>query len=148
MNNTKPPPHPEQPERACSTHPDAPHGFDRTASHSAGRYVCECEGWQPPAEPLNAEMLAALRQCVAALDALHAPGDSIYTRASDAADRAIARAAIARAEAQRKPLTDLEVDAEYDRLDQLDAEYERREVWFARGVRFAERAHGVTGDDQ
>jgi hypothetical protein len=49
---------------------------------------------QPPAEaqPVNAEMLAALRQCVAALDALHAPGDSIYTRASDAADRAIARA--------------------------------------------------------
>jgi hypothetical protein len=29
------------------THPDAPH-FDRNASHSADRYVCECEGWEPP----------------------------------------------------------------------------------------------------
>jgi hypothetical protein len=28
----------------CKTHPDAPHGFDRNASHSADRYVCECEG--------------------------------------------------------------------------------------------------------
>ena len=32
----------------CKTHPDAPHGFDRNASHSEGRYVCECEGWEPP----------------------------------------------------------------------------------------------------
>ena len=29
----------------CNPHPDAPHGFDRNASHSAGRYVCDCEGW-------------------------------------------------------------------------------------------------------
>jgi hypothetical protein len=34
-------------ERACSDHPDAPHGFDRNGSHNAGRYVCECEGWRP-----------------------------------------------------------------------------------------------------
>jgi hypothetical protein len=33
-------------EPKCSNHPDAPHGFCRDASHSAGRYVCECEGWQ------------------------------------------------------------------------------------------------------
>ncbi len=32
----------------CKTHPDAPHGFDRNASHNADRYVCECEGWEPP----------------------------------------------------------------------------------------------------
>ena len=31
----------------CNPHPDAPHGFDRNASHNADRYVCECEGWQP-----------------------------------------------------------------------------------------------------
>lgn len=31
----------------CKTHPDAPHGFDRNASHSADRYVCECESWEP-----------------------------------------------------------------------------------------------------
>ena len=32
----------------CNPHPDAPHGFLRDASHSAGRYVCECESWEPP----------------------------------------------------------------------------------------------------
>lgn len=34
-------------EFKCSTHPDAPHGFNRNASHNAGRYVCDCEGWSP-----------------------------------------------------------------------------------------------------
>jgi hypothetical protein len=38
----------QEPEVPCKTHPDAPHGFDRNASHSADRYVCECEGWEPP----------------------------------------------------------------------------------------------------
>ena len=33
-------------QKPCSTDPRAPHGFDRTASHTAGRYVCECEHWQ------------------------------------------------------------------------------------------------------
>ena len=37
----------EQIEGQCSDHPDAPHGFDRNASHNAERYVCECEGWEP-----------------------------------------------------------------------------------------------------
>ena len=41
-----PPPRPET-EMTCSTHPDAPHGFLRIASHTAGRYVCKCEGWEP-----------------------------------------------------------------------------------------------------
>ena len=36
-------------DKPCSQHPDAPHGFDRNASHNAGRYVCECEGWEPVA---------------------------------------------------------------------------------------------------
>lgn len=35
----------------CSTHPDAPHGFDRNGSHSADRYMCDCEGWQPSRDP-------------------------------------------------------------------------------------------------
>ena len=35
------------PEVPCKTDPRAPHGFDRNASHSADRYVCECEGWEP-----------------------------------------------------------------------------------------------------
>jgi hypothetical protein len=34
-------------EVPCKTDPRAPHGFDRNASHSADRYVCECEGWEP-----------------------------------------------------------------------------------------------------
>lgn len=32
----------------CNQHPDAPHGFMRDASRNADRYVCECEGWEPP----------------------------------------------------------------------------------------------------
>ena len=32
----------------CKTHPDAPHGFMRDASHSAGEYVCECAFWEEP----------------------------------------------------------------------------------------------------
>jgi hypothetical protein len=39
--------HIEATEPRCSDHSDAPHGFDRNASHNAGRYVCECEGWSP-----------------------------------------------------------------------------------------------------
>lgn len=31
----------------CKTNPTAPHGFLRNASHTAGRYVCECEFWEP-----------------------------------------------------------------------------------------------------
>lgn len=34
----------------CKTHPNAPHGFDRNASHNADRYVCECESWEPDEE--------------------------------------------------------------------------------------------------
>jgi hypothetical protein len=30
----------------CSRHPDAPHGFDRTASRCADEYVCTCQSWQ------------------------------------------------------------------------------------------------------
>jgi hypothetical protein len=35
-------------DKPCKDHPDAPHGFDRNASHNADRYVCECESWEPP----------------------------------------------------------------------------------------------------
>ena len=33
-------------QKVCKTHPSAPHGFLRNASHSEGRYVCECEHWE------------------------------------------------------------------------------------------------------
>ena len=36
---------PEQSEPKCNPHPKAPHGFNRNSSHSAGQYVCDCEGW-------------------------------------------------------------------------------------------------------
>jgi hypothetical protein len=39
-------------DKPCKDHPDAPHGFMRDASHSAGRYVCECESWEPKQEPV------------------------------------------------------------------------------------------------
>ena len=32
-------------EPVCNPHLDAPHGFNRNASHDAHRYVCDCEGW-------------------------------------------------------------------------------------------------------
>jgi hypothetical protein len=33
-------------EIECKTHPNAPHGFVRNASHTEDRYVCECEYWE------------------------------------------------------------------------------------------------------
>ena len=41
-------------EVPCKDHPDAPHGFMRDASHSAGRYVCECEFWKPQGVKIHA----------------------------------------------------------------------------------------------
>ena len=35
-------------DTVCKTDKRAPHGFMRDASHNEGRYVCECEGWEPP----------------------------------------------------------------------------------------------------
>lgn len=34
----------------CKEHPDAPHGFLRNVSNVMGRYVCECESWEPQLE--------------------------------------------------------------------------------------------------
>lgn len=48
----------ETPE--CNTHPKAPHGFCRNASHSAGRYVCECEGWLLEWQGLTSEEIESL----------------------------------------------------------------------------------------
>ena len=43
----------DEPARApaCNPHPDAPHGFNRNASHNADRYVCDCESWEPTPAP-------------------------------------------------------------------------------------------------
>lgn len=47
-----------QEDKPCSQHPNAPHGFDRNTSHNVGRYVCECEGWEPVAAQEPAVVLA------------------------------------------------------------------------------------------
>jgi hypothetical protein len=51
-------------QQDCNQHPDAPHGFSRNASHAAGRYVCECEGWMPEKqveqEPMSEDDIRAL----------------------------------------------------------------------------------------
>ena len=67
----------------CSTHPMAPHGFDRNASHSADEYVCEC-AWFDPCDALIAEAVAREREacaqiamdfwCDAGADAIRARG--------------------------------------------------------------------------
>jgi hypothetical protein len=51
------------------------------------------------------QALEALECCVKALDALHAPGDSIYTRASDLADRAEIALRAALAQQDLEPLS-------------------------------------------
>jgi hypothetical protein len=37
--------HPDPQQPKCNPHSKSPHGFAREASHQAGRYVCDCEGW-------------------------------------------------------------------------------------------------------
>lgn len=34
-------------DTVCKTHPNAPHSFNRNASLSEDRYVCDCEYWEP-----------------------------------------------------------------------------------------------------
>ena len=41
----------------CIRHPDAPHGFDRSGSHNAGRYMCQCENWRI-ATPIDGKTFA------------------------------------------------------------------------------------------
>jgi len=45
-------------EIKCKTHPDAPHGFVRNASHTEDRLVCECEYWEEPKVNEQIEKLA------------------------------------------------------------------------------------------
>ena len=42
----------DEEEVPCKTDPRAPHGFLRNASHTLGRYVCECEYWSAPEKNL------------------------------------------------------------------------------------------------
>jgi len=47
----------------CKTHPDAPHGFNRNASLTEGRYVCDCEYWEPSDDGIDMS-----EECVHILD--------------------------------------------------------------------------------
>ena len=75
-------------EKPCSTHPEAPHGFVRNASHSVGHYVCECSGWTPPASlqeelrnPQSIEVLTrAAEDGADRIDALEAEGAAFAMR--------------------------------------------------------------------
>ena len=56
-------------EKSCKTHPDAPHGFLRNASHNADRYVCECEHWEEPKMITNLMLMERLRKDIEELQA-------------------------------------------------------------------------------
>jgi hypothetical protein len=47
----------EPKEVECKDDPRAPHGFDRSSSHSEDRYVCECENWSPPSTTIIDDLL-------------------------------------------------------------------------------------------
>lgn len=111
-------------EPPCNPHPDAPHGYNRNASHNAGRYVCDCEGW------------AALGG-----EKGEASGPEIY----------IARVAMLREHAkQAKTVTEEDVlDAASMDADELRRRYLVQKDWhrlFAKcldGLPFAQ--HGING---
>lgn len=50
-NNYPPKPVAQDSEPSCNPHPDAPHGFNRSASLSEDRSVCDCEYWVAPEPP-------------------------------------------------------------------------------------------------
>jgi hypothetical protein len=94
----------------CNEHPDAPHGFMRDASHSAGRYVCECESWEPPKEE---------QKPVAYITGFHS-GHCII----QPIDRAVVLPvgmALYRAPAECVRMTDEEMDEVVNRLQQEQA---------------------------
>jgi len=129
-----------EPEAECSDHPDAPHGFDRNASHNSGRYVCTCEGWEPEAEPYAwawDEIMSDGLEPVADMDR---PVDNEY--------RTNIRPLFLhspRPEPARKPMTEEEMDVGFNpyRMRWLaDDQY------FVAGVRWAEKHHGIGKDDE
>jgi len=70
---------PEDMPPTCNPHPDAPHGFNRNASHSEDRYVCDCEGWEPETpsvDALIAEIESIVKCAETATDG--DTGDTIY----------------------------------------------------------------------
>ena len=52
-------------EIECKTHPDAPHGFVRNASHTEDRLVCECEYWEEPEVNERIKQLAIMAGLIA-----------------------------------------------------------------------------------
>jgi len=95
----------EQYEPKCKTHPDAPHGFVRNASHSEDRYVCECEFWEPPEqdEPVGEAYLC---------DCCLTPFDGAYECPS-CGHNSSTKEPVYTTPQQRKPLTNQQIDEIY-----------------------------------
>ena len=66
----------------CNPHPKAPHGFNRQASHSADRYVCDCEGWDA--------YEAGREEGVQAMLKYNAPAPYVFLTATEIVDCATA----------------------------------------------------------
>jgi hypothetical protein len=91
----------------CNPHPDAPHGFDRNASATEDRYVCDCEYWHPPAPTPG-----GAREAVARALTINPENWRMYLEVTDemlaALKPFIAAEIRAWAEARREVWTDIE----------------------------------------
>src|SRR6478672_9028244 len=68
-------------EEVCSQHPCAPHGFNRNASHSEDRYVCDCEGWLPDRTCAGLELQQRAETAESALLAQSVAYEALVARA-------------------------------------------------------------------
>jgi hypothetical protein len=73
--------HEENPE--CKTHPCAPHGFDRSSSHSLDRCVCECEWWEPDETCAALELQATIAAQAAEIEMLNTQNKNILVELAD-----------------------------------------------------------------
>ena len=110
----------QEPEPACNPHPKAPHGFDRNGSHSADRYVCECEHW----EPYDAGYQKGLQDGLERAYALQEISDI---------------GQLQEAPPRREPLSD-------EQINKLQLAHVGVTKWFPSVVRAIEAAHGITGE--
>jgi hypothetical protein len=142
-------------EPKCNPHPKAPHGFNRNASHSADRYVCECEGW----DAYDAGYQAGIEDTYKRMDEpqQEAKDEPVAWRTYTGRGYYIIDKTLEEAERnwpdkphtplyttppQRKPLTDEEIDAIVVDEVGLDADADEMHN-FARAI---EAAHGIKGE--
>jgi len=121
----------------CKTHPDAPHGFVRNASHSEDRYVCECEFWEPPEqdEPVGVVGMDVSRPHLRSLDGQYL-GQKPDTKTVMLFKDLEVGTNLYTTPQQRKPLTDEQIGKMYNMHLQNGGPIQR----FARAI---ESAHGI-----